>query len=241
MISSNTQSRIDFFESELLSIHRTLFLSINTTTSTTTKHIWSWKQAHLKKVRAYKKRSLFDFDWSLLIFLLLFTFLQSVAVAFVVVVVVIDVGEKQEERLAENPGLETLDGKVDVVARGVERDLPLQRWGSLLQINDVSPGQSHAQLGRLVRRRTLDLFFLAHGDEFFKDFWEESDLLSTAKLLQHRLQEHLLVIRRIHENGLVEDIAVVVFAGNGGFLYVAHRAARSRAKRVLQRARRLTN
>jgi len=63
-----------------------------------------------------------------LIFLLLFTFLQSVAVAVVVVVVVfIDVGEKQEERLAENPGLETLDGKVDVVARGVERDLPLQR------------------------------------------------------------------------------------------------------------------
>lgn len=62
-----------------------------------------------------------------MIFLLLFTFLQSVAVAFVVVVVVIDVGEKQEERLAENPGLETLDGKVDVVARGVERDLPLQR------------------------------------------------------------------------------------------------------------------
>jgi len=63
-----------------------------------------------------------------LIFLLLFAFLQSVAVAVVVVVVVvIDVGEKQEERLAENPGLETLDGKVDVVARGVERDLPLQR------------------------------------------------------------------------------------------------------------------
>jgi len=60
-----------------------------------------------------------------LIFLLLFTFLQSVAVA--VVVIVIDVGEKQEGRLAENPGLETLDGKVDVVARGVERDLPLQR------------------------------------------------------------------------------------------------------------------
>jgi len=238
MISSNTQSRIDFFESELLSIPRTLFLSINTTTSTTTKHIWSWKQAHFKKVRAYKKRWLFGFDQSLLIFLLLFAFLQAVAVAVVVVVVVIDVGE---ERLAENPGLETLDGKVDVVARGVERDLPLQRWGSLLQINDVSPGQSHAQLGRLVRRRTLDLFFLAHGDEFFKDFWEESDLLSTAKLLQHRLQEHLLVIRRIHENGLVEDIAVVVFAGNGGFLYVAHRAARSRAKRVLQRARRLTN
>jgi len=63
--------------------------------------------------------------------LLLFAFLQSVAVAVVVVVVVvvvvIDVGEKQEMRLAENPGLETLDGKVDVVARGVERDLPLQR------------------------------------------------------------------------------------------------------------------
>jgi len=71
------------------------------------------------------KRSLFGFDWSLLIFLLLFAFLQSVAVA--VVVVVIDVGKKQEGRLAENPGLETLDGKVDVVARGVERDLPLQR------------------------------------------------------------------------------------------------------------------
>jgi len=124
--------------------------------------------------------------------------------------------------LAEDSGLETGDGEVNVIARSVERNLPLQGGRSLFEVDDMRASQSHAQLSSLVRRRALDLFFLAHGDEFLKDFGEEGDLLSSGQLLQHRLQEQLLVVRRIYQDGLVEDVAVVVFARKRGFLDVAH-------------------
>jgi len=124
--------------------------------------------------------------------------------------------------LAEDSGLETRDGEVNVIARSVERNLPLQGGGSLFEVDDMRASQSHAQLSSLVRRRALDLFFLAHGDEFLKDFGEEGDLLSSGQLLQHRLQKQLLVVRRIYQDGLVEDVAVVIFARKRRFLDVAH-------------------
>jgi len=124
--------------------------------------------------------------------------------------------------LAEDSGLETRDGEVNVIARSVERNLPLQGGRSLFEVDDMRASQSHAQLSSLVRRRALDLFFLTHGNEFLKDFGEESDLFSPGQLLQHRLQEQLLVIRRIHKDSLVEDVAVVVLAGQRRFLDVAH-------------------
>jgi len=124
--------------------------------------------------------------------------------------------------LTEDSGLETRDREVNVVPRRVKGDLPLQGRRSLLKVDDMRASQSHAQLSSLVRRRALDLFFLTHGNEFLKDFGEESDLFSPGQLLQHRLQEQLLVIRRIHEDSLVEDVAVVVLAGQRRFLDVAH-------------------
>jgi len=124
--------------------------------------------------------------------------------------------------LTEDSGLETGDREVNVVPRRVKGDLPLQGRRSLLKVDDMRASQSHAQLSSLVRRRALDLFFLTHGNEFLKDFGEESDLFSPGQLLQHRLQEQLLVIRRIHEDSLVEDVAVVVLAGQRRFLDVAH-------------------
>jgi len=130
--------------------------------------------------------------------------------------------EAMEEPSTKNSGLESRHGEVDVVTRSVEGDLPFQRGGSLFEIDDVSSGQGHTQLSRLVWRRAFDLFFLAHSDELFKDLGEEGDLLPSTQLLQHRLQEQLLVIRRIYEDGLIEDVAVVLLPRHRGFLDVTH-------------------
>jgi len=126
------------------------------------------------------------------------------------------------EPSTKNSGLESRHGEVDVVTRSVEGDLPFQRGGPLFEIDDVSSGQGHTQLSRLVWRRAFDLFFLAHSDELFKDLGEEGDLLPSTQLLQHRLQEQLLVIRRIYEDGLIEDVAVVLLPRHRGFLDVTH-------------------
>jgi len=130
--------------------------------------------------------------------------------------------EAMVEPSTKNSGLESRHGEVDVVTRSVEGDLPFQRGGPLFEIDDVSSGQGHTQLSRLVWRRAFDLFFLAHSDELFKDLGEEGDLLPSTQLLQHRLQEQLLVIRRIYEDGLIEDVAVVLLPRHRGFLDVTH-------------------
>jgi len=139
--------------------------------------------------------------------------------------VVLDGGAAMAGLLTKHSGLESGNGEINVVTGSVERNLPLQGRRSLLQVDDVSARQRHAELRCLVRRRALDLFFLAHGDELLKDFGEESHLLLSRQFLQHRLQEQLLVVRRIHQDGLVEDVAVVVLARHGGFLDVTHDGA----------------